>query len=65
MANKDTENYQYSVLMSVYRKEKAEYLREAMNSIWNQTIPTDDFVLVCDGLLTQDLNTVIDEMEHK
>ena len=39
----------YSVLMSVYYKEKAEHLREAMNSIWNQTSPTNDFVLVCDG----------------
>lgn len=37
---------QYSVLMSVYVKEQAEYLRAAMNSIWNQTVPTDDFVLV-------------------
>ena len=35
----------YSVLMSVYKKEKAEYLRVAMNSMWNQTVPTNDFVL--------------------
>ena len=39
----------YSVLMSVYHKEKAEFLREALDSIWNQTVQTDDFVLVCDG----------------
>lgn len=49
----------YSVLMSVYVKEKAEYLKQAMNSIWNQTIPTDDFVLVCDGPLTTELDAVI------
>lgn len=54
---------QYSVLMSVYVKEQAEYLRAAMNSIWNQTVPTDDFVLVCDGALNAELNSVIDEME--
>ncbi len=53
----------YSVLMSVYVKEKAEYLKQAMDSIWNQTVPTDDFVLVCDGPLNQDLNAVIEEME--
>lgn len=52
----------YSVLMSVYVKEKAEYLRQAMYSIWEQTIPTDDFVLVCDGPLSPELNTVIDDM---
>lgn len=52
----------YSVLMSVYRNEKDEYLRIAMNSMWNQTIPTNDFVLICDGPLTDELDAVIDEM---
>ena len=50
----------YSVLMSVYYKEKAEYLNEAMESIWNQTVLTDDFVLVCDGHLTDELENVIE-----
>lgn len=54
---------QYSVLMSVYYKEKPENLREAMNSIWNQTVKTDDFVLVCDGNLTEGLDQVIQEMQ--
>ena len=58
-------NNSYSVLMSVYYKEQAEYLRTAMNSIWMQTIPTDDFVLVCDGSLTPELDDVIDEMEER
>lgn len=39
----------YSVLMSVYYKEKTEYLRQAIETIQVQTIPTDDFVLVCDS----------------
>lgn len=39
----------YSVLMSVYYKEKPQYLKQAMESIQGQTVPTDDFVLVCDG----------------
>lgn len=55
----------YSVLMSVYYKENAEYLRSAMNSIWEQTVKTDDFVLVCDGRLTSELNAVIAEMEKE
>ena len=41
----------YSVLMSVYHKEKPEYLRQSLESIFTQTIQTDDFVLVCDGPL--------------
>ena len=52
----------YSVLMSVYAKEKAVFLRAAMESIWEQSVKTDDFVLVCDGPLNEELNTVIDEM---
>ncbi len=54
----------YSVLMSVYHKEKPEFLKEAMNSIWEQTVSTDDFILVCDGQLTDDLDAVIEEMER-
>ena len=65
MVSKGSDNYQYSVLMSVYHKENAEYLRTAMDSIWNQTIPTDDFVLVCDGPLTVELDAVIEKMEKE
>ena len=55
----------YSVLMSVYIKEKAEYLIESMNSIFNQTVKTNDFVLVCDGPLNDELNNVICDMKVK
>lgn len=51
--------------MSVYAKDNAEFLRFAMDSMWNQTVPTDDFVLVCDGPLTEELNIVIDGMIEK
>lgn len=49
----------YSVLMAVYYKEKAEYLRSAVESMLQQTVPPDEFVLVCDGVLTQPLNALI------
>ena len=58
-------NMDYSVLMSVYYKEKPDNLRTAMDSIWNQTAVTDDFVLVCDGPLTKDLDEVIAEMSEQ
>lgn len=51
----------YSVLMSVYYKEKPENLEEAMDSMFNQTMPTNDFVLVCDGPLTPELDAVIEK----
>lgn len=53
----------YSVLMSVYDKEKAEYLRQSMDSVWNQLEPTDDFVLVCDGPVNETLENVISDMK--
>lgn len=51
----------YSVLMSVYDKEKPEYLRQAIRSMMEQTAPADDFVIVCDGPLTEELDSVIAE----
>ena len=55
------DNTHYSVLMSVYKKESAENLRQAMESIENQTVKPDDFVLMCDGPLTSELDEVIQE----
>lgn len=49
----------YSVLMSVYYKEKPEYLQQSIESILHQTAPTDDFVLVCDGPLNPEIDSVI------
>lgn len=53
----------YSVLMSVYYKEKAENLRVSMDSMWKQTVQPDEFVLVCDGPLTKELDAVILDMQ--
>lgn len=55
----------YSVLMSVYYKENPEFLRQSMMSIFNQTVLTNDFVLICDGKLTEELDSVIAEMQDK
>lgn len=49
----------YSVLMSVYYKEKPCFLNQAIESIQSQTLPTDDFVLVCDGPLNEELDAAI------
>lgn len=51
----------YSVLMSVYSKENPAWLKLAIESIQGQTLPTSDFVLVCDGPLTPELDGVIAE----
>lgn len=55
----------YSVLMSVYCNEKAVYLEKAVLSMLNQTVRPSDFVLVCDGPLTKELDEVIHKLEEQ
>lgn len=55
----------YSVLMSLYIKEKPEYLRLAVDSMLNQTAKPDEIVLVEDGPLTEELYAVLDEYGDK
>ena len=47
--------------MSVYYKEKAEYLIDAIESMLNQTVPPEQFVIVEDGPLTNELSEVINK----
>ena len=53
----------YSILMSVYYKENPEYFKEAIESMLNQTIRSNDFVIVCDGPLTDELYNVLTYFE--
>ena len=56
----------FSVLISIYHKEKPEYFARAMQSIWDeQTVKPDEIVLVQDGTLIDDLYTVTDEWKSK
>ncbi len=55
----------YSVLMSVYLKDNLLYLKESIESILNQTILTNDFVIVKDGPLTDEMNNVLDDYKSK
>ncbi len=56
---------QYSVLMSVYVKEKPEYLKTSIESILGQTVLPEQFVIVQDGTLTPQLLEVIAEYQEK
>ena len=47
--------------MSVYYKEKPEYLQLALESVINQTVIPNEIVLVQDGKLTNELQAVITE----
>jgi glycosyltransferase involved in cell wall biosynthesis len=49
----------YSVLMSLYIKEKPDYLRQSINSMISQTVLPDEIVIVKDGPLTSELEEVL------
>lgn len=49
----------FSVLMSLYEKEKPEYLKQCMKSILHQTIIPNQIVIVKDGPLTDELEDVL------
>ena len=53
--------HSYSVLMSVYVKENPYYLKQSIDSMLNQTIQTNDFVIVEDGILTKKLQMILDK----
>ncbi|MDO4813705.1 MAG: glycosyltransferase [Gemella sp.] len=57
--------YGISVLFSVYKKENAEYLREAVESIIKQTRPVDEIVIIEDGPLTETLYAELNYLEEE
>ena len=53
----------FSVLLSLYAKEKTSYLNQCFNSIFTQTLFSDEIVLVKDGPLTVELDAIISKYE--
>lgn len=59
-------NLDFSVLLSIYKKELPAYLQTAMQSIWDdQIIKASQIVLVKDGPLTPELDIVINKWQEK
>lgn len=65
MTVKNIELPAYSVLMSVYDGEKAEYLKDSIDSMLKQTYPADEILLVCDGELTDELDELVETYEKE
>lgn len=51
----------FSVLLSVYEKEDPSFFKLSIDSLFNQTLLPDEIVLVKDGTLTAELDSLIDE----
>ena len=55
----------FSVLMSLYIKERPEYARACFESLLAQTLPATEWVIVEDGPLTEELYKLLDEYQHQ
>lgn len=58
-------NNNFSVLMSVYYKEKPDFLDKSLDSIFTQTKIPNEVVLVEDGKLTPELDKIINKYKKK
>ena len=55
----------FSVLMSVYYKENPTFLKEAIESVGNQTLKPNEIVLVVEGILSDELNMTLNKLKSK
>jgi glycosyltransferase involved in cell wall biosynthesis len=56
----------FSVLISVYKKEKAEFFERALESIYDeQVLKPEQIVLVEDGELSEELYSVVDDFKAR
>ena len=51
----------FSVLMSVYKNEKVNFFKQAMDSVLSQTLPPEEIVLIRDGEVYEELQKAIDD----
>lgn len=51
--------------MSLYAKERPEYLRQSLDSVFSQTLRADEVILVEDGPLTSELSSVVKDYGSK
>jgi glycosyltransferase involved in cell wall biosynthesis len=54
-----------SVLMSVYKNDKPEWLEQAIKSILNQTLKSDDIVIMRDGKVDAEIEKVLKKYEKR
>jgi len=53
----------FSVLISVYHREKPEYLIKSLDSLVKQTLPANEVIIVKDGFIGSELEDVLKEFE--
>lgn len=58
-------NNKIVVIMSVYKNDQLEYLKDAMESLYNQTYKNFDIYIQCDGVLPTILEEYLDKEYEK
>ena len=51
----------FSVLISIYPKESPEFLTKALESLTVQSLPAEEIVIVKDGTVGSELESVLDQ----
>lgn len=51
----------FSVLMSVYKNEKPLFLNDCLDSLFKQTLPANELIIVIDGQISEELHLVINK----
>ena len=54
----------FTVVMSVYKNDNPNYLKSAINSIIEQTLPPSELIIISDGPLTIELDEVINSYNY-
>lgn len=64
MEKTDENKWKYSVLMSVYAKDDPKYLKISIESMLNQTAKPEQFVIVLDGPVTNEIGDIIEQFSQ-
>jgi len=56
---------EFSLLMSVYHKDKADFLNDALQSIYDQELKPSEYVIVKDGPLSKELLNCLSSWDKK
>ncbi|MEG9499463.1 glycosyltransferase [Mannheimia indoligenes] len=55
----------FSILMSLYHKEHPAYLEACLHSLQTQTLPASEIVVVFDGAISENLESVVQNFSEK
>ena len=55
----------YTVLMSVYKNDRAEWVKEAVDSMLEQTVKPDEILILVDGDISKDLKILLKSLEKE